>query len=103
MYLSELFTKKYNEWMGFIRPVDLERIQSEQKNPVEYMYLCLEITHKEIVSNGGYNSPLYEEIRVWHEMKWLASNKHRNANNQVTKYWLTKKGFKQLNRNHAIC
>ena len=58
---------------------------------------------EDIKNNGGWNGELWAEISEMHKAKLLASNKHRMASSQVTKYWLTDKGWKAINKDHAIC
>ncbi len=80
-----------------------KRSECERKHMAELVYMALEITEFDIKKNGGYNSDLYKEIEEMHNNKLLASNKHRQYAGHITAYWLTKKGFKALNKNHEIC
>lgn len=100
MKVKEILDKKYSEWLKNINKKEWENIQyyanAKGMHPAEYMYMCLEITHFDIKSNGGYNGELFVDISNMHKQKLLASNKHKQGYGQITKYWLTKKGLKQF-------
>lgn len=100
MKVTEMLDKKYREWLQKITKREWENIQyyasAKGMHPAEYMYMCLAITEGDIKANGGYGGELFTEIDSMHKQKMLASNKHRQEHGHITKYWLTKKGLKQL-------
>lgn len=106
MTVFEMFDTKYRDMLKTMHDIDWEnfKVSAEAKkcHISEYMYMCIEITDKDIKNSGGYSSELYKEISYMYESKMLASNKHRNTS-EMTKYWLTKKGFRYLNKNKDIC
>lgn len=101
MAVKEFLENKYRGKMLTMTPREWDRIKEIANNKnmhvVEVIYMGFEITHNDIKVNGGYNGELYAELAEMHKQKLVASNKHRQAHGQVTAYWLTKKGFKQLN------
>lgn len=107
MTVKEILYKKYCERLqGMNRTAwkDVELTAQETKqHPAQVMYMNLTISEHDIRANGGYCGELFAEIDAMHKGKLLASNKHRQGYRHVTQYWLTKKGFKTLNQNHAIC
>lgn len=62
----------------------------------QYCFMSTEITVDDIRKNGGFTGELYQEIKDACESKLIASNASRQHCGQVTKYWLTKKGYKTL-------
>lgn len=100
MTVKEILDKKYSDWLKNIRKREWENIQyyasANGMHPAECMYMNLEITEFDIKANGGYAGELFNEIDSMHKQKLLASNKHRQEHGHITKYWLTKKGLKQL-------
>ena len=107
MTVSEMFYKKYKESLKTMNRTSWENVQLQSKesgiHPAQIIYMGLEITAFDIKENGGWNGELYQEIKQLHADKQLVSNLHRQAHGQVTAYWLTKKGFRVLNKDHAIC
>ena len=107
MTIKEMLFNKYAAQLKTMNKVTWDNLMSTSKetgvHPAECMYMGLEITADDIRDNGGWTGELWEEIDRAYKAKLLASNKHRQASGQVTKYWLTKKGFKALNKNGAIC
>lgn len=97
-YLGKLKAMNKTAWDNMLRDA-----KTSGKHPAQIMYMGLEITANDIRANGGWNGELYESIQQMHKQKLLASNAHRQYNGQVTAYWLTEKGWKQLNKEHAIC
>lgn len=100
MTLKEMFQKKYDELQKLYNPVwwsNAKYYAEAQKMTLEkYCYFSLEITEKDIKANGGYTGELWQEIKAAHESKLLASNAHRQDPRTLTKYWLTKKGYKAI-------
>lgn len=103
MTVKEMLNSKYMEWLKKMNATEWENIKNQPKHPAEYMYRCLEITVNDIRDNGGWNGELWQEIDNMHKAKLLASNKNRQHYGQVTKYWLTDKGWNAINKDHAIC
>lgn len=107
MTVYELLNQKYLDWLKRMRKHEWNDIMirsAEQKvHPAEYMFECLEISVSDIKANGGFNGDLYNEIEAMHSEKLIASNRHRQYSGHVTKYWLTKKGFRYLNKQKGIC
>lgn len=101
MTVKEIFDTKYRDWLKTINKVSWENCKAyaavKNIHVAEYMYMCLEITEKDIRENGGYNSDFYNVIREAHKQKLLASNCHRQEYGHIDKWWLTKKGLKALN------
>ena len=76
---------------------------AKKQHLAEYMYMGLEITVTDIKRNGGYNGELWREISEMHRAGMLASNSNRGNSRGETKYWLTRKGFAEVNKNNEIC
>ena len=100
MTIKEMFQKKYEALQGLYNPVwwSNAKYYAEAKKMTleQYCYMSLEITANDIKANGGYTGELWDEISKAHGAKLLASNAHRQDARSVTKYWLTKKGFREL-------
>ena len=100
MTVKEMFEKKYKEYMANISKTAWEnhKFYAEAKNiPVfEHIMLCLEITDKELRENGIYYECTDCDLVQLHKSKCLASNRHRQEHGHIDRYWLTKKGYKQL-------
>ncbi len=103
MTVFEMLDAKYREAMKRMNATTWENIKAQPQHPAQTVYMGLEITATAIRENGGWTGELFREIDKMHKEKLLASNKHRQANGQVTKYWLTAKGWKHINKEHAIC
>lgn len=103
MTVLQMLDIKYRETMKTMNTVTWKNITSRQQHPAQTVYMSLEITANDIRNNGGWAGELFQEIDRMHKEKLLASNKHRQAYGQVTKYWLTAKGWKTINKDHAIC
>lgn len=106
MTVFEMFTKKYNDKLLTMSGRQWEIIQRDAEikkiHPAEHMYMCLVITHNDIVANGGYGGEMYRELDQMHRDKLLASNKHRQYHGHVTRYWLTKKGINYYKKQNLI-
>ena len=98
MTIQKMLEMKYSELQGLHNPVwwdNAKYYAGAQGITLEkYCYLSLEITVKDIKANGGYSGELWQEISEAHKNKLIASNEHRNYSGKITKYWLTKKGYK---------
>lgn len=103
MTVAEMFDIKYRNFMKNVNRVTWQNIISQKCHPAETIYKGLEITVNDIRSNGGWNGELWQEIKAMHESKLLASNQHKQFYGQVTKYWLTEKGWRYINKDHSIC
>ena len=103
MTVAEMLDTKYRDFMKNVPYESWKWITSQTKHPAEIIYRGLEITVNDIRKNGGFNGELWQEIKAMHESKLLASNQHRQAHGQITKYWLTEKGWRHINKDHAIC
>lgn len=106
MTVANLLKMKYEDMLYSMKRVTWEnfkaRAEFEKKHPAELMYMALEITEHDIKAHGGYAGELYAELKAMHEAKLLASNKHRQEHGHVDRWWLTKKGFKELNKTANI-
>lgn len=106
MTVAKMFDQKYRELLKSMNSVTYRnfkaRADCEGKHMAELMYMTLEITEQDIKAHGGYGGELYAELNNMHKAKQLASNKHRQEHGHVDRYWLTKKGFKVLNKNGDI-
>lgn len=107
MTVKEMFYQKYQEMLKNMNRVSWknfeEQSKSQNKHMAELMYMALEITADDIRANDGWTGELWQEISEMHKAKLLASNAHRQHSGHVTAYWLTLKGFKSINKDHAIC
>lgn len=104
MTVAEMFDIKYRNFMKNVNRVTWQNITSQKRHPAETIYKALEITANDIRDNGGWNGELWQEIKAMHESKLLASNQHRQFYGQdITKYWLTEKGWRYINKDHSIC
>ena len=103
MTVFEMMDIKYRETMKTMTRENWKNITSMKEHPAFTIYMGIEITVDDIRKNGGFNGELFREIDRMHKEKLLASNKHRQAHGEVTKYWLTPKGWKVINKDHAIC
>lgn len=107
MTAIELLYQKYCEKLKRINATawaNVERTAKEMKqHPAQVMYMDLIISVNDIREHGGFTGELYADIDRMHRAKLLASNKHRQYHGQVTQYWLTKKGFSFINKEHTIC
>jgi hypothetical protein len=103
MTVFEILDIKYRAEMKEMKMDNWKRIISLKQHPAKTIYMGLEITETDIRKNGGWNSEFFREIDRMHKDKLLASNKHRQAHGQVTKYWLTAKGWSYINKDHAVC
>ncbi len=107
MTVKEILYSKYLGKMKAMNKTAWDNLMNESKSrgihPAQIMYMGLEITENDIRANGGWNGELYESIKQMHKQKLLASNAHRQYHGQVTAYWLTEKGWRLLNKGHAIC
>lgn len=106
MTVAKMFEEKYRELLKNMNDRTYEnfkaRAEYENKHLAELMYMSLEITEHDIKANGGYGGELYTELQTMHKNKLLASNKHRQEHGHIDRYWLTKKGFKALNKSENI-
>lgn len=97
MTVKEMFEAKYKEHMATInhRAWENAKFYAEHKGMAVYHYimLSLEVTETDLkrwgVSYGG-------ELEQLHNAKCIASNRHRQEHGHIDRYWLTKKGYKQL-------
>ena len=107
MTVKEMLDQKYRTMVKTMSEVQYrltkERVEKEGKHMAQVMYKAVEITANDIRDNGGWTGELWKEIDAMHKAGLLASNKHRQYHGQVTKYWLTEKGWKAINKDHAIC
>ena len=107
MTVKEMFAIKYEELQKLHNLVfwsNAKYYAEAKKMPLaKYLYMGLEITERDIKANGGYNGELWHEIEQMHADKLLASNAHRQDPRTLTKYWLTGKGFREINQDHSIC
>ena len=103
MTVFQLLDEKYRATMKRMNATTWRNITSQPQHPAQTIYRGLEITAEDIRKNGGWNGELWSEVNEMHKAKLLASNKHKAASGQVTKYWLTDKGWKVINKDHAIC
>lgn len=106
MTVANMLKKKYEYMLKNMNRCTWEnfkaRAEFENKHPAELMYMAIEITENDIKDNGGYSGELYTELKSMHESKLLASNKHRHECGHVDCWWLTKKGFNELNKTENI-
>lgn len=102
MTIKEILQQKYEKLQGLYNPVwwNNAKYYAEAKKMTleQYCFMSLEITVNDIKANGGYSGELWSEIKAAHENKLLASNAWRQDARTLTKYWLTKKGYKELLR-----
>lgn len=103
MTVKEILNNKYLEDLKHINSTRWNYIKSLPDHPAKTMYMGLEITVDDIKANGGYNGELWQEIVAMRKDKMIASNDRRQYSGHVTKYWLTEKGWRALNKDHAIC
>ena len=107
MKVIEMLDQKYREKLKTMHGSHWDVIKRDaaarKVHPAEIMYMALEITHNDIKQNGGYTGELWEDIQAMREAKLMASNANRQYSGHVTKYWLTKRGWMAINKNHAIC
>lgn len=100
MTIKEMLQSKYAELQKLNNPVwwaNAKYYADAKKMTLEhYCIMSLEITVKDIKEHGGYNGELWTEIQNAHAGKLLASNAHRQDARTMTKYWLTKKGYKEI-------
>lgn len=102
MTVKEILNDKYMRTMKNMTANRLAFVNA-QPCPIQYVYMGLEITVNDIKANGGYNGELWQEISEMQKAKLMASNAHRQYSGQVTKYWLTKREWNYINKNHVIC
>ena len=103
MKVAEILNEKYMEALKTMNASTWANIKAQPMHPAQYMYMSFEITVNDIKANGGYTGELWQEISEMHKAKLLASNSHRQYSGHVTAYWLTKKGWAHINKDHAIC
>lgn len=103
MTVAEMLDIKYRDFMKNVNTTTWKNITMQNRHPAETIYRGLAITENDIRKNGGWTGELWQEIMVMHKGKLLASSQHRQAHGQITKYWLTDKGWKHINKDHAIC
>lgn len=103
MTVCEMLETKYRETVKRMSASRWHYINEMPQHPAKTIYMGLEITANDIRDNGGYSGEFFQEIDRMHKEKMLASNKHRQAHGEITKYWLTAKGWKCINKDHAIC
>ena len=107
MTVKEILYQKYLHHLKTMNKVTWENTKyyaaAKKMHLAKYMYLGLEITATDIKENGGWSGDFYREIKEMQQRKELASNQNRQYNGQVTKFWLTEKGFQILNTDHSIC
>lgn len=103
MTVAQMLDIKYREKMKKMNPVAWGNILAQPRHPAQTIYMTLEITADDIRKNGGWTGELWQEIDSMHKSKLLASNAHRQHSGHVTKYWLTEKGWKAINKDNAIC
>ena len=107
MTVNEMLYKKYLESLKTMNRAKWENIKLDAKSrgvhPAEIMYMGLEITVNDIRKNGGWTGELWKDIQRMHSSKLLASNSHRQYSGHVTAYWLTRKGWAEINADHEIC
>lgn len=101
-----LFQKKlakFNE--GYHDYADMEQHAKQAKLPIsEYIMTLLEITQNDIKKQpDGYRSKLYQELKMLHEQKILASNQHRQEHGHIDRWWFTTRGIKKLNKKYRFC
>jgi hypothetical protein len=98
MTVKEMFENKYRERMATITEREWKRAKEDaecRNMPVaEFIMLCLEITEKEMNANGLWYSGC--ELESLNKQKIIASNRHKSDCRNPAKFWLTKKGYKQL-------
>ena len=102
MTAYEMFKQKYEEWLKRITKREWETINdyatAKKMTIPDYMMLCVEVTMNDC--NPRKNAAAYWEIIKMNDDKLVASNRHRQASGQVTKFWLTKKGLKEFNKQY---
>lgn len=107
MTVKEMLARKYEHQLKTMSAVEWRRVNEcarvSGKHPARIMYMAIEITANDIWENGGWNGELWAEISAMHKEKLLASNAHRQYSGHVTKYWLTDKGWRAINKGNAIC
>lgn len=98
MTVKEMFEKKYREKMANITENEwgmaTEWAKYYKKHPAEYVMRNLEITEKDFYDNGIYYHG--GELETLHQLRCIASNRHRQERGHVTRYWLTHKGYNKL-------
>lgn len=106
MTVKEMLSKKYQDALKNMNAVTWNNLKSASnesgKHIAQIMYMGIEVTANDIRDNGGWNGELFTEISAMRKAKLIASNANRNGNG-ITKYWLTDKGWKAINKDHAIC
>ncbi len=98
MTVKEIFEKKYREKMATITEREWKYANEDAEfygMPVaEYIMRNLEITGNEC--NPRKNADAYWELIALNKSKLIASNMHRQEHGHIDRFWLTKKGYKQL-------
>lgn len=97
MTVKEMFETKYKEHMATIsrRAWENAKFYAEHnKMPVyKFILLSIEVTEADMKRFGvGYSG----ELEKLHKAKCIASNRHRQEHGHIDRYWLTEKGYKQL-------
>ena len=100
MTIKKMFENKYKNYMANITKKAWENhnyYADALGIPVyEHIILCLELTEKELRENGFYYEVTDCELVKLHKTKCLASNRHKSDCRNPAKFWLTKKGYKEL-------
>ena len=98
MTVKEIFEKKYRERMATITEREWKYAKEDAEcraMPVaEFIMRCLEITENDC--NPRKNAEVYWELIEMNKSKLIASNRHKSDCRTLTRFWLTKKGYKQL-------
>lgn len=98
MTVKELFENKYREKVANITAREWERVKQDAEckkmHPAKYMFLCLEITEKDLRANGMFY--FGSELEELHKAKCISSNRHRQERGHIDRYWLTEKGYKKI-------
>ena len=100
MTAFEMFQNKYENWLKNITKKEWENVkiyaEAKKMSIPDYMMMCVEVTIND--ANPRKNADVYWELIKLNENKLVASNRHRQYHGKVDKFWLTKKGLKEFNK-----
>jgi hypothetical protein len=98
MTVKEMFENKYRERMATITEREWKRAKEDaeyKKMPIaQFIMMCLEITENDC--NPRKNADAYWEMIEMNKNKLVASNRHKSDCRNPTRFWLTKKGYKEM-------
>lgn len=103
MTAFELFKQKYEETLLSLTKKQWEIIKKsaelEKMSIPDYMISkCIVVTIND--ANPHKNAEAYWELIQMNKDKLVASNRHRQYHGKVDAFWLTKKGFKEFNKQY---